>query len=382
MNRREAMTEEDALLDTLLAPLPQEGGAGVALRYEPVYQQIQDARRHDDASLPMGDWDRPLLRADWRLAATLCQEALAMQGKDLQVAAWLCEAWTRLNGLEGLVAGIRLLDGLVQRYWESAWPRIEDDDGADARCAPFLWLDATVSLACTLHLPLLRLEDREPPEINLYDWERASITRPAIPDSEAGAESETVEPRPSRDELAPHAALPANRAGLKSLLALAGVAEAEWSGLERGLDERLGRDAPSLRRTPEALSRLARVAGGLLAERSLAPGRADDAADGEARIAAAPEARPWTRVGDEAVAMHDPADAGVAAMLGSPSNRAQAYRQLARIADYLAAIEPHSPTPYLVRKAVAWGSMSLADLMHEVAQEEGGIARYLSLLNE
>jgi type VI secretion system protein ImpA len=31
---------------------------------------------------------------------------------------------------------------------------------------------------------------------------------------------------------------------------------------------------------------------------------------------------------------------------------------------------------------VAWGGMSLADLMQEVAQEEGGMARYLSLLNE
>jgi type VI secretion system protein ImpA len=70
------------------------------------------------------------------------------------------------------------------------------------------------------------------------------------------------------------------------------------------------------------------------------------------------------------------------ASLGPLTNRAQAYRQLSRIADYLAAIEPHSPTPYLLRKAVAWGGMSLADLMQEVAQEEGGMARYLSLLNE
>ncbi len=95
----------------------------------------------------------------------------------------------------------------------------------------------------------------------------------------------------SRTWLAPYAALPANRAGLESLLALAGVAEAAWNGLERGLDERLGRDAPSLRRIPEALSRLARVAGGLLAERSFAPGRAEDAIDGEDRIAPTPEAR-------------------------------------------------------------------------------------------
>jgi len=29
----------------------------------------------------------------------------------------------------------------------------------------------------------------------------------------------------------------------------------------------------------------------------------------------------------------------------------------------LMRIEPHSPTPYLVKRAIAWGGMSLAELM-------------------
>lgn len=382
MSGREAMVDEESALAALLAPLAQEGGAGIALRYEPVYLQIQDARRHDDASVPMGDWDRPLLRADWRLVATLCRDALATQGKDLQVAAWLCEAWARLDGLQGLVAGIRLLDGLVQRYWETAWPRMEDDDGADARCAPFVWLDATVSLTCTLHLPLLRVDDRDPPEINLYEWERTPIMPAAVADPEAGTASGIGEPGLSRDALLPYAAQPENRAGLTSLLALAGMAETAWNALERGLDERLGRDAPSLRRTPEVLSRLARVAGGLLAEHSLGQGRVGDAVADETKIAPASAIPARTHGGDGDASVQDSADASAAALLGHPSNRVQAYRQLAYIADYLAAIEPHSPTPYLLRKAVAWGTMSLADLMREVAQEEGGMAQYLALLND
>ncbi len=382
MNKREAMPQEDAALEAMLAPLPQEGGAGSALRYEPVYQQIQDARRHDDASVPMGDWDRPLQRADWRLVAALCQEALAKQGKDLQVAAWLCEAWTRLNGLEGLAAGIRVLDGLVRRYWETAWPRMEDEDGADARCAPFIWLDNTLSLACTLHLPLLRIEDGEPPEINLYDWERACNASRTVSGAETDAASESAEPALSRDALMPYAALPANRAGLQSMARFADAAAAAWEGLERGLDERLGRDAPGLRRTAGVLVRLARVAGGLLAEHSIRSGRGDEPIAGDARMAPTLAIADPAHPDREAAAMHDPVQAGVVASLGPLSSRAQAYRQLSRIADYLAAIEPHSPTPYLLRKAVAWGGMSLADLMQEVAQEEGGMARYLSLLNE
>jgi predicted component of type VI protein secretion system len=43
--------------------------------------------------------------------------------------------------------------------------------------------------------------------------------------------------------------------------------------------------------------------------------------------------------------------------------RTEAYRKLAEAVDTLMRIEPHSPTPYLVKRAIAWGGMSLAELM-------------------
>jgi predicted component of type VI protein secretion system len=43
--------------------------------------------------------------------------------------------------------------------------------------------------------------------------------------------------------------------------------------------------------------------------------------------------------------------------------RADAYRKLAEAAHTLMRIEPHSPAPYLVFRAIAWGEMSLAELM-------------------
>jgi predicted component of type VI protein secretion system len=55
-----------------------------------------------------------------------------------------------------------------------------------------------------------------------------------------------------------------------------------------------------------------------------------------------------------------------AATSGSIKGRAEAYRQLSEIADYLTKIEPHSPTPYLIRRAVAWGEMSLEELLKEL----------------
>lgn len=67
-------------------------------------------------------------------------------------------------------------------------------------------------------------------------------------------------------------------------------------------------------------------------------------------------------------------------MSGSIESRDEAYRMLESIADYLMKTEPHSPTPYLIKRAVTWGRMSLVDLMLEVVREEGDMTRYLSLL--
>lgn len=63
-----------------------------------------------------------------------------------------------------------------------------------------------------------------------------------------------------------------------------------------------------------------------------------------------------------------------------PADRAQAYAQLRLIAAYLAEIEPHSPTPYLLRQAAAWGELPLDALLRTVVKEEGGLARFLALL--
>ena len=66
---------------------------------------------------------------------------------------------------------------------------------------------------------------------------------------------------------------------------------------------------------------------------------------------------------------------------GTWATRAQAYSTLEAIADFLAKTEPHSPTPYLIRRAVNWGRMSLPELMAEIQREEGDLNKLVSLLS-
>lgn len=61
-------------------------------------------------------------------------------------------------------------------------------------------------------------------------------------------------------------------------------------------------------------------------------------------------------------------------------NREEAYRLLALAADYLMRAEPHSPAPYLVRRAIAWGGMSLPQLLTELLDGDTDIARLRRLL--
>ena len=66
-------------------------------------------------------------------------------------------------------------------------------------------------------------------------------------------------------------------------------------------------------------------------------------------------------------------------------SRAEAYWRLSEAADYLLRTEPHSPTPYLVKRAVAWGSMSLFELFQQIIRNEGEmqeINRLLRLANK
>ncbi|MGJ7530142.1 type VI secretion system protein TssA [Variovorax sp. GB1P17] len=372
-------------LDAFLLPLDDaQGPAGPSLRYDPVYARIRDARSEDDASLPMGEWTRTLKKADWRAAEILCTEVLQQRSKDLQVALWLTEAWVHLHALDGLAAGARLLEALARNFWDSAHPRIEDGD-AEVRAATFVWANDTLAQALLLHVPLVPWPASAQPFINLCDWQRAVTTEFGTGAARARAtasDDESTAPGISRQDIL-------DQAGhhLRALTALDERftrACAAWASLEALLDERLGADAPSLSKVTDMLARLRQ------AVRSLLQGR-DPRDQEQAAARAEPPADAFAYASPlSSTPVHDPMNeeppdsssqalpqAVASSRIGS---RAEAYRLLELAAAYLQREEPHSPTPYLVNRAVTWGRMPLPELMREVLREEGDLNRYFSML--
>lgn len=140
-------------VDDLLQPIPGENPSGKDLRYEQVYGDIKDARREDDEA-PQGEWARERKTAEWPVVIRLASEAIAKESKDLQLAAWLTEALLKQEGFSGLRSGLTLIQGLLEKFWDTLYPEIEDGD-AEMRAAPLSWiglkLDTTVK-----RVPLVR----------------------------------------------------------------------------------------------------------------------------------------------------------------------------------------------------------------------------------
>jgi len=120
------------------------------------------------------------------------------------------------------------------------------------------------------------------------------------------------------------------------------------SELQNALDQKCGRDGPSLYEFLDVLNAIRQLMSQSLHTRQEVDPVAEYPAGAEGGTA---EIEVWA---------------------SSPiRNRSDAYRRLSEAADYLLRTEPHSPTPYLVKRAVEWGDLKLPDLLKEIVRNQG-----------
>lgn len=365
-------------ITSLLLPISPEAPCGPVMRYDPAFTEIRLAREEDDPNLPMRHWERPLKKADWVAIENRCLDLLRNDTKDLQVAAWLLEAWLRQRGLAGLQQGLVLLTQLVLNYWDSVHPTMEDGD-ADARVAPFEWLNDALPLWLKLHITLVELADRKPPRLNLADWEKMTATElVADPDAEDASSAEPpVEPEFTRTMVIQLASL-GSAQQVCTQMALTQACLDAAHDLDVAIRAHLASDAPSLGRITQGLEQLLRVYKQLMPSNMAVETVVQTVVD-KATVANSTEMQ-------QTDSTHLPAageDNGVlhqVAQTAGWQSREHAYHALEAIADYLGRIEPHSPTPYLIRRAVNWGRMPLPELMAEIMREEGDLNRILNII--
>ncbi|WFO09274.1 type VI secretion system protein TssA [Edwardsiella ictaluri] len=110
----------------LLAPISEHHPAGEDISFDPLYDQIREARRADADYLGQGEWVSSLKQSNWAEVIRLASEALETRSKDLQLAVWLCEALVQRHGLPGLQEGLLLLDNLLEHYWAEMYPELTE----------------------------------------------------------------------------------------------------------------------------------------------------------------------------------------------------------------------------------------------------------------
>lgn len=352
-------------MDRLTAPITAETPCGEWLRYEGTYDRVRDARREDDSGLPQGVWQTDLKRADWAAVELLCATALAEQSKDLQLAAWLLEAWIQLDSYAGAARGLELVRRICMTYWDGMYPALGPE--LDARLGPIRWINDKLSR----RLRLLRLTQPDMTGVvpySLADWEQAMRNPGGVLTDAAMTlgkfeQSANLTPLPWLEQLAEDA-----RATV-----------AQVRAFDELIDEKAGALAPGLIRfrteaesTIQLLDTLVESARAMLPQPEREP---------EVPLPApTPEAVASALVPLPPVAA--PITLETAPELSSMSirTRAQAYQLLNDIAEFLFENDPHSPTPYLIRRAVAWGDMQFDALLPELVRDPGGLSDILQLL--
>mgnify|MGYP006421639731 CR=1 FL=1 len=365
--------------EALARPLDGASPAGAQLRYDPVYDEVKEARSADAEYLPQGIWQRDIKRADWPLVAERAHEVLRGRSKDLQFAAWLTEAMTHLHGLSGMAVGMRVIARLSQGMWDDLYPEIDDEDGAEPRLLVLEWLDRVLPEAIDM-IEVTRPNTRLVEPFTLRGWcelerrERAQATRSSPQRRSARREDSTADDGPTRGDLSTSIQLTPD-SHYDDFDAVLKDARAALHDLRGVYDELCGPGSARFPRTEEALGNFTKH----LNEAREHKAAADAAARQAETSNAAESAGPIADEDDKSAATAGNTAAGspksakkldLLAEIKNVQNRDYAYRLLEALATRLVEIDPHSPAPYLARRAGSFRDQTFADLVMHFVDDE------------
>jgi type VI secretion system protein ImpA len=355
-------------LARFLQPIEGDNPAGVDLRedFSPssAYYRLRDARAEARAAERAMDAtpEETAVPPQWRTIEDLAARALESQSKDLEVAAWYTEALLRHHGFDGLAAGIKLMHGLVDAFWDTIFPR-PDEDGLETTVAGVAGLNG-VGGDGTLAQPIRKValfRDVQGRPIALWQIEQADALQSLEPDRRqariaAGALSLDMIEKSAAQMPREHwaALIPAVREAL-----------AAWQALGEALDAKAGSAAPPTSAVRGLLDAV--LAAALRFAGANAPGEAEAA-----------EAASGGPAGEAAAGGGAPARGP--ARPGEIASREDALKLLDEVARWFRRVEPHSPLSYTLEEAVRRGRMTLPELLQETLQDDTARQAFLTAL--
>jgi type VI secretion system protein ImpA len=346
-------------VEPLLAETRSMPPCGVDLEYDAEFLELE-ALASDKPKRQFQDTDE---EPPWR---DIMERAAALfdRSKNLRVALIYTRAASRVAGLSGFHAGLRVLLGMHERYWENLYPPLDAED-ADSPAA--LRATALTALADPFtpfddHSTLLH--DLRVAEVCRVPGDRLTVRdiliatgRLAAPEGEPTRTLQTVQGVLAK-------AIKDEPAALSDALALPETVEK----LANRMSACFGaQDAPSITMMMGAAQNIASVC------RSVAMEHAVAAQPGEiAQPAAAPAAASAAAAGVE-----EPPHAQGTARLAT---RADAIAMLDAVCAFLERTEPTNPAPLLIRRARALMEMDFIAIMQDLAPDS--LARIQQILGK
>jgi len=323
-------------------------------------RDIRNAARDNERLRAQGNaCDNTRLRAQWQQVANQCC-TLITHSKDLDVCAWLMEAWSRLNGLRGIADGCTLYREVLTQFWDCLFPAPESADDMAARVSALNALNGgsrTGTLVEAInHFAITysnrdNNDDSDDHHTGFALWQyRAAIDAQRIADDDKRQQRFTtlgfslLQIRQAADDTA--------ITSYQTLLADCDTAQEALRQLDDALTNRLGSHSPSTTLINNALDDLRdalnHLAGKRLASEIVVAGHDTDSATADINH------------------VMDTNSTLQSTLHSTPRQRCEAIAQLETVARYFRTMEPHSPLACAIDRLVRWANMPYDELMREL----------------
>lgn len=352
-------------VEELTHPIAEDNPCGEDLRLdasvESVYYKLRDyrntARKEERQALVDPD-NFDDIAEGWVELAELAVDALKTKTKDLEVAAWLIEAMTRLEGIEGFNKGYELATELIKQYWEQGLYPEEDEDGLTTRISPISGLNGydgngslimpikSVAITNTSHEDnyvvwqyeqALQIERIDDPEKRQKRLDSGAVTLDDIARSVNATEAAFYQQVAEALEKAKEH----YQTFVSALDAVTEELPQPTSNIKNALEE-----------CQDALNHLAKDK---LAELAVVEDESDEA-EGE-------------QIQKDIKGSTDKAI----------QDRQQALKKLEEIAMFFRKTEPHSPVSYMINQTVQWSQLPLPELLQKLIPDNDARDNYFKL---
>lgn len=326
--------------------------------------------RSEDPNLPQGVWQRKIKQPDWKTAEKLCTDALIKQSKDLQIAAWLIECLIHNKDINSITQGFQLFHDLTVKFWDTVHPQIPEDGDIDFRLSPFIWLNEKLSIQLneikintktmvgatiytfntwielTRNRDLYQVEDR-PEDPDVID-QVGSTDNPTILDLQTNIDKTPID-------------------FYQNLKQQCEAINDICLSIEEFLDQKFKDEALTLFKVKKVLKDIITFCGEILHKRA-EPSDTSEQDDEETEeheydAPQAPEADTQPSRNSASSSSDNDQQLKTNAQV---SSKEQAYENILKSADFLEKLEPHSPVPFLIKKAAALRNKNFVEVMKEL----------------